>query len=38
MVDAIEARYDDRLPEQADRLTHHAFRGELWEKAAHYAH
>jgi class 3 adenylate cyclase/tetratricopeptide (TPR) repeat protein len=37
MVEAIEARYQDRLPEQADRLAHHAFRGELWEKATHYA-
>jgi class 3 adenylate cyclase/tetratricopeptide (TPR) repeat protein len=37
MVEAIEARYPDRLPEQADRLAHHAFRGELWEKAADYA-
>ena len=37
MVEAIEARYRDRLPEQTDRLAHHAFRGELWEKATHYA-
>ena len=37
MVEAIEARYGDRLAEQADRLAHHAFRGELWEEAAHYA-
>jgi hypothetical protein len=27
MVEAIEARYGDRLSEQADRLAHHAFRG-----------
>ncbi|MBI3029251.1 MAG: AAA family ATPase [Candidatus Rokubacteria bacterium] len=37
MVEAIEARYRDRLAEQADRLAHHAFRGELWEQATHYA-
>jgi len=37
MVEAIEARYRDRLPEQTDRLAHHAFRGELWERATHYA-
>jgi class 3 adenylate cyclase len=37
MVEAIEDRYRDRLSEQADRLAHHAFRGDLWEKASHYA-
>jgi class 3 adenylate cyclase/tetratricopeptide (TPR) repeat protein len=37
MVEAIEARYRDRLAEQMDRLAHHAFRGGLWEKATHYA-
>ncbi len=37
MVEAIEARYRDRLLEQADRLAHHAFRGELWDKATRYA-
>ncbi len=37
MVEAIEARYRDRLAEQADRLAHHAFHGERWEKATHYA-
>jgi len=37
MVEAIEARYGDRLSEQADRLAHHAFRGELWEPATRYA-
>jgi len=37
MVEAIEARYGDRLSEQVDRLAHHAFRGELWEPAARYA-
>ncbi|MEK6529596.1 MAG: adenylate/guanylate cyclase domain-containing protein, partial [candidate division NC10 bacterium] len=37
MVEAIEARYGDRLSEQADRLAHHAFRGERWETATRYA-
>ena len=37
MVDAIEARFADRLAEQADRLAHHAFRGEVWDKAASYS-
>ena len=37
MVEAIEARYGDRLSEQVDRLAHHAFRGELWEPASRYA-
>ncbi|MBI2202477.1 MAG: AAA family ATPase [Candidatus Rokubacteria bacterium] len=37
MVEAIEARYADRLAEHADRLAHHAFRGEAWDKARAYA-
>ncbi len=37
MVEAIERRYGDRLSEQVERLAHHAFRGELWEKATVYA-
>jgi tetratricopeptide (TPR) repeat protein len=37
MVDAIEARYGDRLSEHAERLAHHAFRGEVWDKAAQYS-
>jgi class 3 adenylate cyclase/tetratricopeptide (TPR) repeat protein len=36
IVEAIETLYPDRLPEQVDRLAHHAFRGELWEKAVRY--
>ena len=28
--------YSDRLAEQAELLAHHAFRGELWEKAVTY--
>jgi class 3 adenylate cyclase/tetratricopeptide (TPR) repeat protein len=35
-VEGIERLYADRLAEHVDRLTHHAFRGELWHKAAHY--
>jgi class 3 adenylate cyclase/tetratricopeptide (TPR) repeat protein len=36
VVDAIEKLYADRLGEQVERLAHHAFRGELKEKAVHY--
>ncbi len=36
IVEAIEALYPDRLTEQVERLAHHAFRGELWEKAVTY--
>ena len=36
IVDTIEALYLDRLIEQVDRLAHHAFRGEAWEKAVTY--
>ncbi len=36
IVDAIEALYPDRLAEQVERLAHHAFRGQLWEKAVTY--
>jgi tetratricopeptide (TPR) repeat protein len=36
IVDAIEALYPERLTEQVERLAHHAFRGELWEKAVTY--
>jgi class 3 adenylate cyclase/tetratricopeptide (TPR) repeat protein len=36
IMEAIEALYPDRLAEQAERLAHHAFRGELWEKAVTY--
>ena len=38
IVDTIEALYPDRLAEHVDRLAHHAFRGEVWEKAARYLH
>jgi class 3 adenylate cyclase/tetratricopeptide (TPR) repeat protein len=36
MVDTIEQVYPERLSEQAARLAHHAFRGELWAKALTY--
>jgi class 3 adenylate cyclase/tetratricopeptide (TPR) repeat protein len=36
IVEAIEALYPDRLAEHVDRLAHHAFRGEVWEKAVPY--
>ncbi|MEK7384813.1 MAG: hypothetical protein AABZ83_00105, partial [candidate division NC10 bacterium] len=35
-VDAIETLHRDRLAEQIERLAHHAFRGELREKAIDY--
>jgi predicted ATPase len=36
IVEAIEALYPDRPAEQVERLAHHAFRGEVWEKAVIY--
>jgi class 3 adenylate cyclase/tetratricopeptide (TPR) repeat protein len=36
VVDATEGLYADRLGENIERLAHHAVRGELKEKAAHY--
>jgi len=36
IVEALEALYRDRLAEQVERLAHHAFRGEVWEKAVTY--
>jgi predicted ATPase len=36
IVDAIETLYADRLIEQAERLAHHACRGELWPQAVSY--
>ena len=36
IVGAIETLYPDRPDEQVERLAHHAFRGELWEKAVTY--
>jgi len=36
IVEVIEALYPDRLVEQVERLAHHAFRGEVWEKGVTY--
>lgn len=36
IVEALERLYPDRLTEHVDRLAHHAFRGEVWDKAATY--
>jgi tetratricopeptide (TPR) repeat protein len=36
IVKAIERTAPDRLAEHIDRLAHHAFRGEAWEKAFNY--
>ena len=36
IVDAIKARYGDRLDEHVERLAHHAFRGEVWDTAVTY--
>ena len=36
IVEAIERLYPDRLAEHVERLAHHAFRGEVWEKAVTY--
>ncbi len=36
IVETIERRYPDRLAEHVPPLAHHAFRGEVWEKAVPY--
>jgi len=36
IVETIERLYSDRLAEQIERLAHHAFKGELWDKALIY--
>jgi class 3 adenylate cyclase len=36
IVEALEALYPDRPAEQVERLAHHAFRGEVWDKAVTY--
>jgi DNA-binding NtrC family response regulator/tetratricopeptide (TPR) repeat protein len=36
IMEAIECEYPDRLPEQVDRLAHHALSGEVWPKALAY--
>jgi tetratricopeptide (TPR) repeat protein len=35
-VEALEGLSADRLPEQVERLAHHALRGEVWDKAVTY--
>jgi tetratricopeptide (TPR) repeat protein len=37
-VTAIERLYPERLAEHAERLAHHALRGEAWDKAVAYLH
>jgi DNA-binding winged helix-turn-helix (wHTH) protein/class 3 adenylate cyclase/tetratricopeptide (TPR) repeat protein len=36
IADAIEGLYADRLAEQVERLAHHTWQGEMWEKAVVY--
>jgi predicted ATPase len=36
IVDALETLYPDRLAGQIERVAHHAFRAELWDKAVTY--
>jgi class 3 adenylate cyclase/tetratricopeptide (TPR) repeat protein len=36
IVDALEALVGDRVAEQVERLAHHAYRGEVWDKALVY--
>jgi tetratricopeptide (TPR) repeat protein len=36
ITEALEALASDRLPEQVERLAHHALRGEVWDKALAY--
>src|SRR5262245_60307311 len=36
ITEAIERLSSERIPEEAERLAHHALRGELWEKAVAY--
>jgi class 3 adenylate cyclase/tetratricopeptide (TPR) repeat protein len=38
IIAAIERVYADRLAEHVNQLAHHAFRGEVWDKALHYLH
>jgi class 3 adenylate cyclase/tetratricopeptide (TPR) repeat protein len=37
IVGAIESFYSDRLDEHVERLAHHAFRGEVWDKTLLYS-
>jgi len=36
IVEVLERLYPDRLAEHVERLAHHAFRGEVWDKAVNY--
>jgi class 3 adenylate cyclase/tetratricopeptide (TPR) repeat protein len=36
IVEVLEGLYANRLTEQVERLAHHAFRGEVWDKACTY--
>jgi predicted ATPase len=36
IVEVLESLAGDRLAEQVERLTHHALRGEVWDKALSY--
>ncbi|HTK89084.1 MAG TPA: adenylate/guanylate cyclase domain-containing protein [Verrucomicrobiae bacterium] len=36
VVETMEGVYAGRLPEHAERLAHHALRGEVWDKAVTY--
>jgi tetratricopeptide (TPR) repeat protein len=36
IIEALERLAPERLAEQVDRLAHHAFRGEVWDKAVAY--
>ncbi len=36
ILEAIESLYPERLGDQIERLAYHAFRGEVWDKAAAY--
>src|SRR5919204_2197822 len=36
IVGAVEQLYPDRLAEQIEQLAHHAFQGEMWDKAVAY--
>ena len=38
IVTTMERLYKDHLNDRLDRLAHHAFRGEVWDKAATYLH
>jgi class 3 adenylate cyclase/tetratricopeptide (TPR) repeat protein len=38
IVAAMEQLYGGRLAEHVERLAHHAFQGELWDKALRYLH